>query len=126
MSMAMDDSIKRWMEMRKTALLAQIIQGKTTMAVAVLKLRIRNKLPSRVGWQDGRCVDVPLWPSGGWDSGAACQALRLVRLAAADGLLQADQGRAAGRYPLCRADQGDDRKGAFVRLSHHCFASGHK
>ena len=34
----------------------------------------------------------------------------MVRRAAADGLLQADQGRAAGRSALCRADQGDDRE----------------
>lgn len=34
MSMRMDDSIKRWMAKRKTALVIEIIQGKTTVAEA--------------------------------------------------------------------------------------------
>lgn len=34
MSMRMDDSIKRWTAKRKTALVIEIIQGKTTVAKA--------------------------------------------------------------------------------------------
>ena len=34
MSMMMDDSIKRWTAKRKTALVIEIIQGKTTVAEA--------------------------------------------------------------------------------------------
>ena len=34
MSMTMDDSIKRWTAKRKTALVIEIIQGKTTVAEA--------------------------------------------------------------------------------------------
>ena len=34
MSVTMDDSIKRWTAKRKTALVVEIIQGKTTVAEA--------------------------------------------------------------------------------------------
>lgn len=39
MSMTMDHSIKRWMAKRKTALIIEIIQGKTTVAEASRSFR---------------------------------------------------------------------------------------
>lgn len=48
MSMTMDDSIKRWTAKRKTALVIEIIQGKTTVAEAS---RSFDLPPSEVeGW----------------------------------------------------------------------------
>lgn len=44
----------------------------------------------------------PAGPSGRRDRGATDQALRLVRRAEADGLLQADEGCAQGRSAICR------------------------
>ena len=48
MSVAMDDSIKRWTAKRKTALVVEIIQGKTTVAAAG---RAHDLSPSEIeGW----------------------------------------------------------------------------
>ena len=48
MSMRMDDSIKRWTAKRKTALVIEIIQGKTTVAEAN---RSFDLTPSEIkGW----------------------------------------------------------------------------
>lgn len=48
MSMTMDESIKRWTAKRKTALVIEIIQGKTTMAEAS---RSYDLSPSEIeGW----------------------------------------------------------------------------
>lgn len=48
MSMTMDDSIKRWTAKRKTALVVEIIQGKTTVAEAT---RSFDLTPSEIeGW----------------------------------------------------------------------------
>ena len=48
MSMTMDDSIKRWTAKRKTALVIEIIQGKTTVAEAS---RSFDLSPSEIeGW----------------------------------------------------------------------------
>ena len=48
MSMTMDDSIKRWTAKRKTALVIEIIQGKTTVAEAS---RSFDLAPSEIeGW----------------------------------------------------------------------------
>ena len=66
----------------------------------------------------------PAGPSGGWHQCAADQALRLVRRAAADCVLQADQGRAQGGSTLRGAHQDLDRKGAVLRLPHRGLASG--
>jgi transposase-like protein len=147
MSVTMDDSIKRWTAKRKTALVVEIIQGKTTVAEAsraydlspseiegwvedakrgmenalrANPLEIREQyekqlkdlqeaygeamleLRARKSWWplwSGRTdndPDAPEGPLGGWDRSAADEALRLVRRASADGLLQADQGRTAG------------------------------
>ena len=50
MSMTMDDSIKRWTAKRKTALVIEIIQGKTTVAEAS---RSFDLTPSEIeGWVD--------------------------------------------------------------------------
>ena len=50
MSMTMDDSIKRWTAKRKTALVIEIIQGKTTVAEAS---RSFDLSPSEIeGWVD--------------------------------------------------------------------------
>ena len=50
MSMTMDDSIKRWTAKRKTALVTDIIQGKTTVAEAS---RSFDLTPSEIeGWVD--------------------------------------------------------------------------
>lgn len=173
MSVTMDDSIKRWTVTRKTALVVEIIQGKTTVAEAsrafdispseiegwvddakrgmenalranpleireqyekqlkdlqeaygeaMLELRARKKLAALM--ERGRQLIRTLHEGLLADRVAVPLALRLVRRAAADGLLQANQGRTAGRSPHCRADQGDDRKGAFVRLPDGGLASG--
>lgn len=48
MSMTMDESIKRWTAKRKTALVIEIIQGKTTVAEAS---RSFDLSPSEIeGW----------------------------------------------------------------------------
>ncbi|WP_343501824.1 MULTISPECIES: DUF1153 domain-containing protein [Roseobacteraceae] len=48
MSMTMDDSIKRWTAKRKTALVIEIIQGKTTVSAA---RRSFDLAPSEIeGW----------------------------------------------------------------------------
>ena len=48
MSMTMDDSIKRWTAKRKTALVIEIIQGKTTVSEAS---RSFDLTPSEIeGW----------------------------------------------------------------------------
>ncbi|TJZ82434.1 DUF1153 domain-containing protein [Paracoccus hibiscisoli] len=48
MSMTMDDSIKRWTAKRKTALVIEIIQGRTTVAAAS---RSFDLTPSEIeGW----------------------------------------------------------------------------
>jgi transposase-like protein len=48
MSVTMDDSIKRWTARRKTALVVEIIQGKTTVAAAS---RAFDLSPSEIeGW----------------------------------------------------------------------------
>ena len=50
MSVTMDDSIKRWTAKRKTALVIEIIQGKTTVAEAS---RSFDLSPSEIeGWID--------------------------------------------------------------------------
>ncbi len=50
MSMTMEDSIKRWTAKRKTALVIEIIQGKTTVAEAS---RSFDLSPSEIeGWVD--------------------------------------------------------------------------
>lgn len=50
MSVTMDDSIKRWTAKRKTALVIEIIQGKTTVAEAS---RSFDLSPSEIeGWVD--------------------------------------------------------------------------
>ena len=50
MSVTMDDSIKRWTAKRKTALVVEIIQGKTTVAEAS---RAFDLSPSEIeGWVD--------------------------------------------------------------------------
>lgn len=50
MSMTMEDSIKRWTAKRKTALVIEIIQGKTTLAEASRSLDLS---PSEIeGWVD--------------------------------------------------------------------------
>ena len=50
MSVTMDDSIKRWTAKRKTALVVEIIQGKTTVAEAS---RAHDLSPSEIeGWVD--------------------------------------------------------------------------
>ena len=50
MSVTMDDSIKRWRAKRKTALVIEIIQGKTTVAEAS---RSFDLSPSGIGgWVD--------------------------------------------------------------------------
>ena len=50
MSVTMDDSIKRWTAKRKTALVVEIIQGKTTVAEAS---RSFDLSPSEIeGWVD--------------------------------------------------------------------------
>ncbi|RID89602.1 DUF1153 domain-containing protein [Gemmobacter lutimaris] len=50
MSVTMDDSIKRWMAKRKTALVIEIMQGKTTVAEAS---RSFDLSPSEIeGWVD--------------------------------------------------------------------------
>jgi transposase-like protein len=53
MSVSMDDDIKRWTAKRKTALVLDIIQGKTTVAEAS---RAFDLTPSEIeGWvEDGR------------------------------------------------------------------------
>ena len=48
MSVTMDDSIKRWTAKRKTALVVEIIQGKTTVAEEVVPM-ISHPRRSRVG-----------------------------------------------------------------------------
>jgi hypothetical protein len=56
MSVTMDDSIKRWTAKRKTALVVEIIPGKTTVAEAS---RAYDLSPSEIeGWV--------LMPSGAW------------------------------------------------------------
>ena len=51
MSMTMDDSIKRWTAKRKTALVIEIIQGKTTVSEAS---RSFDLTPSEIeGWVEG-------------------------------------------------------------------------
>jgi len=48
MSMTMDENIKRWMAKRKTALVIEIIRGKTTVAEARCSFDL---LPSEIeGW----------------------------------------------------------------------------
>ena len=50
MSVTMDDGIKRWTAKRKTALVVEIIQGKTTVAEAS---RAYDLSPSEIeGWVD--------------------------------------------------------------------------
>jgi transposase-like protein len=50
MSVTMDDSIKRWTAKRKTALVVEIIQGKTTVSEAS---RAYDLSPSEIeGWVD--------------------------------------------------------------------------
>ena len=50
MSVTMDESIKRWTAKRKTALVVEIIQGKTTVAEAS---RAYDLSPSEIeGWLD--------------------------------------------------------------------------
>ena len=56
MSVTMDDSIKRWTAKRKTALVVEIIQGKTTVAEAS---RAYDLSPSR-----SRAGSM--MPSGAW------------------------------------------------------------
>jgi len=46
MSTVMDEDIKRWTSRRKSALVMEIFQGKTTVAEAMLELRARKKLES--------------------------------------------------------------------------------
>ncbi|WP_245216466.1 DUF1153 domain-containing protein [Sagittula salina] len=54
MSMTMDDSIKRWTAKRKTALVIEIIQGKTTVAKAS---RSFGLTPSEIeGWPDAAAL----------------------------------------------------------------------
>ena len=66
MSMTMEDSIERWTLMRKTALVIEIIQGKTTVAEAS---RSFDLSPSEIeGWVDDarrrmRCGQIR-WMSG--------------------------------------------------------------
>ena len=57
MSVTMDDSIKRWTAKRKTALVVEIIQGKTTVAEAS---RSFDLSPSEIeGWIDReRLLDI--------------------------------------------------------------------
>lgn len=52
MSLSMDESIKRWTAKRKTALVIEIIQGKTTVAEAS---RSFNLSPSEI---EGRVEDA--------------------------------------------------------------------
>ena len=50
MSLTMDDSIKRWTAKRKTALVVDIIKGKTTVVEAS---RVYDFSPSEIeGWVD--------------------------------------------------------------------------
>lgn len=56
--------------------------------------------------------------------GAGCQVRRLVPPAAANRLLQADQGRAESCRRLCRADQGDGREGTLLQSSNDMMNSG--
>ncbi|WP_339108017.1 DUF1153 domain-containing protein [Thioclava sp. GXIMD4216] len=56
MSMTMDDSIKRWTAKRKTALVIEIIQGKTTVAEAS---RSFDLTPSEIeGWVEDAKRDM--------------------------------------------------------------------
>jgi transposase-like protein len=138
MSVTMEGIIKRWTAKRKTALVVEIIQGKSTVSEAS---RACDLSPSEIeAWVDdakrgmenalrANPLDIreqyekqpkdlreaygeakrPCWMRirqmicsiqqglwGRWDCSAADQALCLVRRAAADGVLQADQGRAQG------------------------------
>ena len=56
MSVTMDDGIKRWTAKRKTALVVEIIQGKTTMAEASRSFDL-SPLRSMAG---------SMMPSAGW------------------------------------------------------------
>ncbi|WP_417585442.1 DUF1153 domain-containing protein [Pelagibacterium sp.] len=147
----MDDSIKRWTAKRKTALVIEIIQGKTTVSEAsrsfdltpseieslvedakrgmenslranlldireqyekqlrdlqeayggaMLELLARKSF--RPCWMRRTGIDPlhPAGPLGGGRCGVDRQALHVVRHSPANGLLQAGESRAEGRYPL--------------------------
>lgn len=138
----MYDSIKRWTAKRKSALVIEIIQGKTTVTETT---RSFDLTPSEIeSWVEDAKRGMenslranPLDIREQYEKqlkdlqeayGEAMLELHARKKAqalldAADGLLQADQGRAEGRSPLRRADQGHDRAGAIVRLQDRCLAA---
>ena len=176
MSVTMDDSIKRWTAKRKTALVVEIIQGKTTVAEAsraydlspseiegwvddakrgmenalranpleireqyekqlkdlqeaygeaMLELRARKKLAALMEREDGQMIRT--LHEGLLADGIA---VPLTKLCAWFGVprrtVYYKPTKAAPKVDpaLCRTDQGDDREGAFLRLSHRGLASG--
>ncbi len=56
MSVTMDDSIKRWTAKRKTALVVEIIQGKTTVAEASRAYDLSLNRPGFTGGQNSRRI----------------------------------------------------------------------
>jgi len=113
MSAAMDEEIKRWTARRKSALVLEIIQGKTTLSEASEQYERQLKdlqeaygeamleLRARKLWR-------PCWartrPDGHDPAGTAGRrdpridgaALPLVRATTVDGVLPADQGASEG------------------------------
>ncbi|WP_226898657.1 DUF1153 domain-containing protein [Mangrovicoccus algicola] len=107
----MDDSIKRWTAKRKTALVIEIIQGKTTVSEAS---RSFDLTPSEIeGWVEDakRGMENSLRANPLDIREQYEKQLRDLQEAysPAHGLLQTGESRAEGRSPLCRADQEDDR-----------------
>jgi len=128
MSMTMEDGIKRWTAKRKSALVVEIIQGKTTVAEAS---RSFDLAPSEIeGWIEDakkgmenalRANPLDIKETGPGRRRAhstGCKALPLVWCPAPHGLLSAGQIPAQSRSRLCRANQGDDRARTVFRLSH--------
>lgn len=154
MSVTMDDSIKRWTAKSEAVLVSKSYRARRRSQKPVgptafhrPRSRAGSITPSGARCAAGEPAGAPRAireaaegpagglrrsaagvarprKAGGLDRGAAGQALHLVRRSAVNDLLQADQGRAAGRSALCRSDQGDDRERAVVRLSHGGLAAG--
>lgn len=84
----------------------------------------RHRSEATAERRSGIDPDAAWGPACGGDLSAAGQAVRLVRRAAQDDLLHANQGYTEGRSPACRPYQGVDRGRTVLWLSHGCQALG--
>ena len=104
MSELMDEQIKRWTAKRKSALVLEIIQGKTTVAEAS---RAYDLPPSEIEtWvDDGKLGMENALRANPQDVREQYERwLKDLQ----EGLLQAHQGADEASGALCEADQGDD------------------